>query len=190
MMSAPVIVPVTPERWADLEILFGPKGAMAGCWCMWWRQTRREFEAQHGEQNRLAMRAIVERGDVPGLLAYMGGVPAGWVSVAPRPAFASLQRSRTLKPVDDTAAWAIVCFFIGKEHRGQGLMRTLIEAACDYARSQGAPAIEAFPEDQAGERTVPDAFSAAFMGSRRAFEAAGFVEVARRGRQPVMRRAL
>jgi len=28
------IHPVTPERWADLEELFGPSGGYGGCWCM------------------------------------------------------------------------------------------------------------------------------------------------------------
>lgn len=31
--------PVTPDRWGDLERLFGPLGAVGGCWCMYWRKT-------------------------------------------------------------------------------------------------------------------------------------------------------
>ena len=26
--------PVTPDRWPDLERLFGPHGANSGCWCL------------------------------------------------------------------------------------------------------------------------------------------------------------
>ena len=62
--------PVTPKRWADFEILFGAKGACGGCWCMLWRLTRKEFEQQKGKANREAMKAIVESGKKPGLLAY------------------------------------------------------------------------------------------------------------------------
>ena len=62
--------PVTPERWSDLETLFGEKGACGGCWCMLWRLTRKEFEAQKGEGNRRAMQRIVNSGEIPGLLAY------------------------------------------------------------------------------------------------------------------------
>jgi len=29
--------PLTPKRWTDFEVLFGPKGVCAGCWCMWWQ---------------------------------------------------------------------------------------------------------------------------------------------------------
>ena len=43
--------PLVPERLPDLERLFGPRGACAGCWCMWWKTTRKEFEAGKGEGN-------------------------------------------------------------------------------------------------------------------------------------------
>ena len=54
------IHPLTPERWSDFEELFGPRGAYGGCWCMWWRTTRKEFEGCQGEKNRQAMKALVE----------------------------------------------------------------------------------------------------------------------------------
>ena len=38
--------PLSPERWPDFETLCGVHGACGGCWCMWWRSTRREFEAR------------------------------------------------------------------------------------------------------------------------------------------------
>ena len=33
--------PLTPDRWKDLEALFGKHGATGGCWCMWWRSETR-----------------------------------------------------------------------------------------------------------------------------------------------------
>ncbi len=94
--------PLTPALWGDFERLFGPKGAYGGCWCMWWRITRGQFEQLQGEGNRQAMQNIVESGEVPGILLYDDGDPVGWCSVAPRDRFAALQRSRVLKPIDDT----------------------------------------------------------------------------------------
>ena len=93
--------PLTPERWADFEKLFGKCGAGGCCWCMWWRLPKREFDAQKGEGNRRAMKAIVDSGLVPGILAYHEGQPVGWCSVAPREEFPRLERSRILKPVDN-----------------------------------------------------------------------------------------
>ncbi len=101
--------PLTPERWADFERLFGENGADDGCWCMWWRITRAQFERDKGDANKEAMRGIVSSGDAPGILAYDGKQAVGWCAVAPREVYGSLNRSRTLKPVDDRPVWSITC---------------------------------------------------------------------------------
>ena len=44
--------PLTVALWSDLEELFGPRGACGGCWCMFWRLKRSEFEKQKGEGNK------------------------------------------------------------------------------------------------------------------------------------------
>ncbi len=89
--------PLTRENWSDLEALFGEKGASDGCWCMWWRLKRSEFEKNKGKRNREAMRNIVNSGETPGFLAYSDDKPVGWCSVAPRERSPSLERSRVLK---------------------------------------------------------------------------------------------
>lgn len=180
--------PVTPDRWPDMETLFGPRGACAGCWCMWWRHTRAEHEAMKGEQNRQAMQAIVESGEVPGILAYVDGKPCGWCSIAPREAFPSLDRSRTLKRVDDTPVWSITCLFVAKEHRRKGLMLRLIDAAVSHARERGVTAVEAYPVVPKSD-DMPPVF--AWTGVASAFERCGFGEVARRSpTRPIMRKTL
>lgn len=76
--------PLTPECWENFEDLFGEKGACGGCWCMWLRLKRSEYESQKGTGNRRAMEAIVDSGEIPGLLAYDGDKPVGWCAVGPR----------------------------------------------------------------------------------------------------------
>lgn len=76
--------PLTPERWSDFEDLFGKSGAYGGCWCMWWRLKRSEFESNKNARNKSAMKTLVDGGTVPGLLAYEGNRPVGWCAVAPR----------------------------------------------------------------------------------------------------------
>ena len=169
--------PLTPERWPDFERLFGPRGAYGGCWCMWWRVSRKEFEAQQGEGNRAAMREIVQAGTVPGILAYVEGEPAGWCSVAPREQFASLNRSPILRPIDEQPVWSIVCRVVGKAFRRQGLSPALIRAARDYAVDQGARIVEAYPTVPRGDGRLPPVSS--YMGLPAMFEEAGFVSVAR-----------
>src|SRR3989337_32897 len=92
--------PLTAERWPDLEALFGERGAVGGCWCMWWRQTAAEFAAQAGEANRHALKALAEGDTAPGILAYVDDRPVGWCSVAPRSEFGRINRSPVLRAVD------------------------------------------------------------------------------------------
>ncbi len=51
MSGAPALSfqPATAERWADLETLFGPRGACFGCWCMFHRLKRSVWQAQQGD---------------------------------------------------------------------------------------------------------------------------------------------
>lgn len=168
--------PLTPDRWGDLETLFGPRGACSGCWCMWWRCSRREFERNGNKGNRHAFHGIVRRGDVPGILAYSGERPVGWCSVAPRSSYPSLLRSRALKPADDKPAWSIVCLFVARAWRGRGVGKGLARAAVDHVRRHGGRLVEAYPTNPRGKRL--DAVSS-FMGTPEIFDAAGFREWAR-----------
>lgn len=177
--------PLTPVCWTDLENLFGPRGACCGCWCMYWRLPRSQFDAQQGEQNRLGLRAIVDSGNVPGILAFRDGHPVGWCSIAPRQEFPTLARSRVLKPIDDLPVWSVVCFFVSRPERHKGLTVELLKAAVSYAASRGARVVEGYPVEPHSGKS-PDVF--AFTGLSSAFLQAGFIEVARRSAtRPIMR---
>lgn len=152
---------------------------------MYWRLPRSQFDRQKGEGNRKAMRTIVEAGQVPGLLAYAEGVPGGWCSVAPRSHFPALQRSRILKKVDDQAVWSVVCFFVHKQHRRQGLSAHLLRAAVEYVRERNGEILEGYPVEP-NKGAVPDPF--VWTGLASAFREVGFQEVVRRSEtRPIMR---
>ena len=178
--------PLTSDRWNDFETLFGAKGACGGCWCMFPRLRRSEYERLKGDGNRRAMKKLVDSGRVPGLLGYVEAKPVAWCSIEPRELIGSLARSRILAPVDDEPVWSIVCLFIAKCHRGRGLSTRMIEAAVRYARSQGASIVEAYPVEP---KTTPMPAVFAYPGLASAYLAAGFREVARRSKtRPLMRR--
>jgi GNAT superfamily N-acetyltransferase len=183
------VYPLTAERWDDLTRLFGASGAQGGCWCMWWRLPGTEFGAGAGRKNREAFQAIVESGREPGLLAYAGDRPVGWVAVAPGEEFLARRlRSRYWKPVDEAPVWSINCFFIARDQRGAGLARLLLEAAVAYAAAHGARIVEAYPKDLGG---APANDTAVYMGTIGMFRDAGFTEVARRHpTYAIMRREL
>lgn len=155
------------------------------CWCAYWYLPNKDFKAGWGEANRTVLETRVLDGEEPGIIAFVGDAPAGWVSVAPRDRFDRLNRSKTFAALDDVPVWAINCFVVAKKFRRQGLMVRLIEAATAFAFEKGAPAVEAYPIASGPEGYAPDLY----LGTERAFLAAGFTEVARPlPRRPVMRR--
>ncbi len=177
--------PLTPARWPDLEALFGPNGAYGGCWCMFFRLRRKDAHANGNAGNRVALKAIVDSGHPPGLLAYVDGQVAGWVSLDSRDKFEALAYSRKLQPVDDTPVWSIVCFVVGRKFRKQRLMTRLLDAAVDYAREHGATTVEAYPVEPIAELKSYDGYT----GVASTFKRAGFKEVKRASnRQLIVRR--
>lgn len=152
---------------------------------MLWRLTHAEFERQKGQGNKEAMKAIVEAGAVPGILAYLDERPIGWCAIAPRANYPALARSRVLKPIDDTPVWSVACLFVAKEHRRKGISVQLLSAAVEYVRQQGGKVVEGYPVEPKS-RTMPAAF--VWTGLAAAFLSAGFVECARRSEtRPIMR---
>jgi GNAT superfamily N-acetyltransferase len=179
--------PLTPARWGDLERLFGPNGAYSNCWCTFQRVTGREFGAgcaNRGAGNRALLRALTDEGRRPGLIGYRDGEPVGWVSVGPRPEFGRILRSpiARLRPNElaDASVWSVVCFYIPRQHRRQGLGTALLSAAVEHARKGGARLVEAYPVDTAGQRV---ASNMAYTGTVELFRRAGFGR--RRPRGPV-----
>jgi GNAT superfamily N-acetyltransferase len=177
--------PVTAKRWKDLENLFGDRGACGGCWCMWWRLSRSEFNKQKGQGNKRTLKKIIDSGEIPGILAYANGQPIGWCSIAPREAFSTLERSRILKRVDEKPVWSVVCFFVAKPFRYKGVTVVLLKAAIEYVKKQGGKIVEGYPVEPKTEK-FPDVF--ANTGLVSAFHQAGFEEVIRRSKtRPIMR---
>ena len=170
------VLPLTPERWSDFETLFGPRGACAGCWCMWWRIPRSEWTRGKGDGNRRAMRAIVQRGAFTGLLAYSGTTPVGWIALAPREDYPGLERSRTLKRLDERPVWSITCFFVARDFRRKGVTVTLLREAAAVARKKKASLLEGYPIEPRKGSVQADAW--VFTGLAGAFRRAGFREAA------------
>lgn len=182
-MSQLAVYPLTPDRWPDLERLFGPSGAYSGCWCMWPRLSSAEFSANGNAGNKKGFRQVVRSGSEPGLLAFRGDEPVGWVAVAPREEYGRVLRSPLHKPFDTAEeVWSITCFFIAKPERRSGVAMALLEAAVEFARARGAAVIEGYPVNE--KKSDADMW----QGSVQMFERSGFaVAVERKPGRPVMR---
>jgi GNAT superfamily N-acetyltransferase len=152
---------------------------------MFWKKTRKQFNADSYDQNRLDQKSYVEEGQVPGILAYAAGEPVGWCAVEQRENFTALERSRILKPVDEKPVWSIPCFFVARKFRNQGITVALLKEAVKYVSSRGGRIIEGYPVEVTAGKAV-DAFI--FTGTASAFKRVGFVEVARRSpKRPIFR---
>ena len=185
-----IFAPLTPDRWTDLEAIFGAKGCSVArsCWCMAYRLSGSRGPLPLGvtraQANRAALRALVDAGHPPGLIGYRGNVPVGWVSIGPREEYARLKRSSVMKPVDEQPVWSVICFVVPAEHRGQGVARALLNGAVAYAKKNGATLIEAYPVDKP-TRSNDDSM---WFGAKSMYDKAGFKEVARRKpHRPIVR---
>jgi GNAT superfamily N-acetyltransferase len=177
--------PATPSRWRDIEDLFGEHGACEGCWCMFLRLPRKQFDAGKGAANKRALQALVTSGRKPGVIAYAGKEPIGWCAVAPRQEYVALERSRILKAVDHQPVWSVSCLFVKRPYRRQGVSRYLISEAVKLAVSQGATVVESYPVEPTSDKTAAPSL---WHGITTAFKAEGFREVARRAdTRPIMR---
>jgi GNAT superfamily N-acetyltransferase len=151
----------------------------AGCWCMWWRLKRSEFDRNKGAKNKAAMNKIVRSGQIPGILGYLEGKPVAWCSVGPRETYPTLGRSRVLKRIDDKPVWSVVCLFIAKPFRQKGVSVEMLKGAVEHAKRNGAEIVEGYPV-QPKKGSWPDAFL--YVGLPSAFKRAGFKEAHRPSR--------
>lgn len=164
--------PLTADRWPDLEQLFGKGGAFYGCWCLWWRVKRVEFNAMKAAGRKGGLKKLAESGRPPGIVGYLNGRPVGWCSIGPREEYAALERSTKWKRLDQQPVWSVVCFYVAKGYRRTGATTRLLRAAVEYARQQGATIVEGYPvEPDSPDRSDADLY----RGIALAFRAAGFV---------------
>jgi GNAT superfamily N-acetyltransferase len=182
--SALVFHSLTPLLMDDLGSVFrGNWGA--GCWCMYPRLTSAQMRDSPGsgplnQRRRDAMTELTRRTTAPGLLAYDGNEPVGWIAVAPWHELARIENSRATPRVDTEDVWVIPCITVRKTARGRGIAVALIRAAVTYAIENGAAIVEAYPRAGA-ERTGDDNV---YFGTEPLFRRARFRVV----RQPMENR--
>ncbi len=184
------IAPLTPDHIDDFTTLFGPGGACYGCWCTYFRLRPKDRQALSADDKRRVMVERIHAGPPPGLLAFRGDRPIGWMQIGPRadvPEWNNPNRASTPLPdgpADDPAVWAISCFFFAARERGRGLSHRMVAEGIAHARAGGARLLEATPMDHARQAKS----IGLYVGSTSVFQKAGFTEVARQkpGR-PLMR---
>jgi GNAT superfamily N-acetyltransferase len=168
--------PVTRQRLSDLAAFSETHGKFRYCSCMRWRMGSTSFQRSTKEERVTAFEDLVRDGTPIGVLAYERGEPVGWCSVAPRETYEALERYRGLPRIDTFKVWAVVCFFVDRKARRQGITVGMLNAAVQYALSKGARIVEGYPVE-------PSARLYTYMGSPRTFLACGFRDVTPGGQE-------
>ena len=181
--------PASAERWPDVERVMQTPGDPETCWCQVFRVLREDWDERPVERNRDDLHALLEAGRRPGLVAYDAGEPVGWCALAPRTDYVRLASSAYIAEArpdgDDPAGrWMLTCFIVLPSARGAGLLETMLAAAVEHARANGATGLEAIPldVDNAEHVTADELFS----GTLAAFEEAGFERLAQLGPERVL----
>ncbi len=179
-MPTITIEPATSDRFADVQHALSGGGDGRSCQCQWWMIPNAQWQGTTTEEREGMLRAEVDAGPPPALVAYVDGEAAGWVRVGPRTAQQRLARTRAFAesphPFDDASVWAVSCFVVRREHRGTGLTAALLDASVAFAAENGARVIEAYPIDPTAAKKRANEL---YTGVLSTFLDAGFHEVAR-----------
>ena len=191
LAEPPRIVSLTPAHTRDVLEFFDRDAFMdnpiwADCYC-YFPHHEPDYEAwqrRTGEQNRADKRALIEQGKSQALLAYADGRMVGWCHAAPRITLPMFDRRPGFEADDAHRVGSIVCFIVAAPYRGQGIARSLMEAACEHLRAQGLAVAEAYPPKEAGSA------ARAHLGTVPMYEGAGFTHHREAGDTIIMRRSL
>ncbi|MFC0626439.1 GNAT family N-acetyltransferase [Kribbella deserti] len=160
---------------ADVRAVLGPKSPDANvCWCLSYRIPSKLNNELRGPARAEYVAELCQGEPAPGVLAYDGDEPVGWAAVGPR-SETTFARNRKIPHVDELPVWSLWCIRVRPGHRKSGISHALIAGAVDFARANGAPAVEAYPLDNGDARVD---LTMAYVGIRKNFERAGFTKVA------------
>lgn len=185
-----LIRPVGQIPWSDTQTVFGTRGDPAGCWCQYFKVTNARWREGDRAGFAAALCAQVQEDPVsPGLVAYLGEEPVGWVAVEPRVHYPQLFHGKVVSTgsrhgADDESVWAITCFVVRTGYRRRGIAQQLVTAAVAHAFENGARVIEGYPVDVAAKEKVSAA--ELYHGTVSLFAGVGFTIDAR----PIPGRAL
>ena len=185
-----ILCPLTPDLWPAFEELFGKQGACYGCWCTHFRLSPAMRRESNRDRNKDHIKARIDAGPPPGLLAVRDGVADGWMQIGPRfdvPEWNNAGRaSAPTEPADAVDPGRLGDLMLLHPHQGE---RAGADAPAGRGRHRACARQRRPPH-----RGLPDRPVARFALARpvrrldRVFEKAGFAPaVTRKAGRPLMR---
>jgi GNAT superfamily N-acetyltransferase len=143
------IKPLSPELLQDFLRFFdgtafsdNQKWSSCYCQCFYEDHCVIKWTERTAPQNRNLACERIENRSMQGYLAYIDDTPVGWCNAAPR----NLLHALDSVPITNSQnVGTILCFLVEPSHRGRGVARQLLEAACEGLRHQGLQVAEANP---------------------------------------------
>lgn len=183
------IRPAGAAEWPAVEAVMDIPGDPGRCWCQYFLRRGHAWASASPGELREALREQVTGSAVPpGLVAYDGETPVGWVHTGPKASFPRVLSSRiSAAPADEPdpdGLWAVTCFVVPRPHRRGGVARALLGAAVGFAHEHDATAVEGYAVDT--DAGPPSGAAELYHGTVAMFADAGFAVV----RRPTPRRAV
>ncbi len=162
----------------------------AGCYCHYYHcPLQLDWNSMGAKENREAMAARIEVGEMEGYLAYEADEAVGWLNVQPRHrlphAFARLRIEPTPLTVPATDLAMVLCFVIHPRQRRRGIARALLDGALQSLAARGFKLVEAYPFKAKDGKP-----GSHYHGPRELFEEAGFSVLREEAKLTVMRKVL
>lgn len=142
-------VPLTADRGQDYLRFFDTRAfadnpKWSGCYCYFpiHDPAKVEWQSRTAAENRESVSACIRSATTSGVLAYFADEVVGWCHAGPWSMYPMLQE---LPEADTEHLGVIFCFVVAPEHRGKGVARSLLDAACRELRARGLSAVQAKP---------------------------------------------
>jgi GNAT superfamily N-acetyltransferase len=130
------------------------------------------------------MSAMINRGEVTALLAYVDGKPVGWCNYGETTKLSGVMRRFGINAADNEGVGSVACFVIAAPYRGHGVASRLLDAAIERLRARGLRAVEGYPHRGA------DSAQTNYRGPLSMYLRAGFEPYRETERNVVVRKTL
>lgn len=171
-MAGHTIKPLTLDTWdAFAALVEKHNGVWGGCWDSWFHESTPEADKSLG--GPAFKRRMVELGRARASLVFDGDAAIGWCQYG---ALADVPRINHVKEwnagLKEKPDYRIVCFFIDRDHRREGVAAEALDGALDLIVADGGGLVEAYPHDM----TKVKKFTPSFVhnGTVPMFERVGF----------------